>query len=290
VARAVEAAQPLIDTRRQRLHTTLAAAEVTVYGDVARLTQVVLNLLNNAAKYTPEGGDIWLEVNEIEGSAEVRVRDNGMGIPPTLIDSIFDLFAQGERTLDRSEGGLGIGLTLARRLVTLHGGNISARSEGIGKGAEFIVTLPRMGREASADAIPQDGFEMPVAARKLSILVVDDNVDAAVSMAMLLRMGGHQVEIEHTGPPALAHAIETRPDVLLLDIGLPGMSGYEVARELRKRPELAGLKIFAMTGYGQDEDRKRSLEAGFDGHLVKPVLPAELFALIAEPAGENVPD
>ena len=288
VARAVEAAQPLIDTRRQRLHAALADSEIIVYGDVARLTQVVLNLLNNAAKYTPEGGDIWLEVRDVDGSAEVRVRDNGMGIPATLIDSIFDLFAQGERTIDRSEGGLGIGLTLARRLVTLHGGNITAHSEGVGKGAEFVVTLPRMGREASAGAIPQDGFVMPVAKRKLSILVVDDNVDAAVSMAMLLRMGGHQVEIEHTGPPALAHAIETRPDVLLLDIGLPGMSGYEVARELRKRPELAGLKIFAMTGYGQEEDRRRSLDAGFDGHLVKPVLPAELFALLAETPGERL--
>ena len=288
-ARAVEAAQPLIDTRRQRLHASLMSSEITVFGDVARLTQVILNLLNNAAKYTPEGGDIWLEVKAIDGGAEVRVRDNGVGIPASMLDTIFDLFSQGERTIDRSEGGLGIGLTLARRLVTLHGGTISAHSAGIGKGAEFVVTLPRMGRESAPTAMPQDGFEVPVAARKRSILVVDDNIDAAVSMAMLLRMAGHAVELEHAGPPAVTHAIEMRPDVILLDIGLPGMSGYDVARELRARPDLKGMKIFAMTGYGQEDDRRRSLEAGFDGHLVKPVLPAELFALVSDPTSGGAP-
>jgi len=203
-------------------------------------------------------------------------------MPEPLLERVFDLFAQGERTLDRSEGGLGIGLTLARRIVTLHGGTIVARSEGVGKGSEFIVRLPRLKFEVKPSAQARAEVRLPRGAQKRSILVVDDNADAAASMAHLLRMVGHDVEIEHDGRAALGHIARSKPDVLLLDIGLPGMSGYEVAKHARARPEGQGLRIYALTGYGQEQDRQRAMESGFDGHLVKPVAPAELLALIDE--------
>jgi PAS domain S-box-containing protein len=283
IQRAIEASGPLLDARKHRLHFDAGTEALPVHGDLTRLTQVVLNILNNAAKYTPEGGDIWIDT-ALEGDDVVMcVRDNGVGISPQLIENIFDLFAQGERTLDRSEGGLGIGLTLARRIVKLHGGTIVARSDGPGKGAEFVVRLPRLKLEFSRvqpDALPGD---TPQTGQKRSILVVDDNTDNADSMATLLRMVGHDVAIEHDGAAALERIAERTPDILLLDIGLPGMSGYDVAKHLRARPEGQGLLIYAMTGYGQEEDRRRSLAAGFDGHLVKPVMPRELFALIDDP-------
>ena len=280
VHRAIEATRPIIDARKHRLHLNIESESIPVNGDLTRLTQVIVNLLNNAAKYTPGGGDITLEVAAEGDDAVVRVRDNGVGIPSELLDHVFDLFAQGERTIDRSEGGLGIGLTLVRRIVGLHGGSVSAASEGVGKGSEFVVRIPRLHLERS-EARPQvGGFALPGGLQKRSVLVVDDNADSASSMATLLRMVGHDVEIEHDGPAALTRIAAAVPDIVLLDIGLPGMSGYEVARHLRARPEGQGLRIFAMTGYGHEEDRKRSLEAGFDGHLVKPVMPAELLALI----------
>jgi PAS domain S-box-containing protein len=278
IQRAIEAVRPLIDERKHALHLQLADQPLAVNGDMTRLTQVVVNLLNNAAKYTPEGGDLTVET-AIEGDdAVLRVKDTGVGMPDALIERVFDLFAQGERTLDRSEGGLGIGLTLARRIVTLHGGTIVARSDGIGKGSEFIVRLPRLKFDVQASQAPTEAL-LP-SSQKRSVLVVDDNADAAASMAHLLRMVGHEVEVEHDGPAALDHVTRSMPDVLLLDIGLPGMSGYEVAKRVRARPEGQGLRIYALTGYGQDQDRQRALESGFDGHLVKPVAPAELLALI----------
>ena len=282
IARAVEAARPLIDRRKHRLHMQLPPEQLMVHGDQTRLTQVLVNLLNNAAKYTPEGGDVWIHASLEGADALVRVRDNGTGISPQLIENIFDLFAQGERTLDRSEGGLGIGLTLARRIVILHGGTIVARSEGAGKGSEFTVRLPRLDLEAPGSRMVSEASELPTGARRRSILVVDDNRDAANSTAMLLRMAGHQVDIAHDGEAALQRVASDAPEIILLDIGLPGMSGYEVARRLRARPEGQGVKIFAMTGYGQDSDRQRSRASGFDGHLVKPVMPADLLALIEE--------
>jgi PAS domain S-box-containing protein len=280
VQRAVEAVRPLIDARKHRLQLNPPGESVPINGDMTRITQVFINLLNNAAKYTPEGGDISVDVASERDDAVVRVKDNGAGIPPQLIEHVFDLFAQGERTLDRSEGGLGIGLTLARRIVALHGGSITARSGGVGQGAEFVVRLPRLNLQASATDAATAAMEISGRPQKRRLLVVDDNLDAAESMAMLLRMVGHEVEIEHDGHAALARVASMAPDILLLDIGLPGMSGYEVAKHLRERPEGQGLKIFAMTGYGQEEDRRKSHEAGFDGHLVKPVLPGDLFALI----------
>jgi PAS domain S-box-containing protein len=279
IHRAIESSRPLVDARKHRLELRLSGDPVLVHGDLTRLTQVVVNLVNNAAKYTPEGGTIEIESVAVQGDVEVRVRDNGVGIPPNQLESIFDLFAQGERTLDRSEGGLGIGLTLARRIVELHGGSLRARSEGPGRGAEFVIRMPRLDLEMVPTRAPAD-LAPEASAPKRRILVVDDNVDAADSMAMLLRMVGHEVHIEHDGNAALEHASRTTPDIILLDIGLPGMDGYGVARHLRARPEGQGLRIYALTGYGQEEDRRRSLASGFDGHLVKPVLPAELLALV----------
>ena len=278
VSRAIEGSRPLIDARRQQLEVRCWERPIAVHGDMTRLTQVIVNLLNNAAKYTPEGGRIALET-AIEGEEGiVRVRDNGMGIPPHLLERVFDLFAQGERTLDRSEGGLGIGLTLARRIVALHGGAILARSEGAGRGAEFEIRLPRLDLDLPAGSAGTSGTG--AASRKRSVVVVDDNDDAASSMAMLLRLMGHEVSIAHDGESALRRIEEEHPDVVLLDIGLPGMSGYEVAERLRKTPAGRAAKLYALTGYGQDEDRRRSAETGFDGHLVKPVLPGDLFGLI----------
>jgi PAS domain S-box-containing protein len=285
VRRAIEATRALLEKRGHRLHVDLPAEPVTVHGDVTRLTQVVLNLLNNAAKYTPEGGDIWVELAPIDGEVRLRVRDNGVGVPPQMIEDIFDLFAQGERTLDRSEGGLGIGLTLARRIVALHGGSIRAQSAGPGSGSTFEVLLPRLDMR-SAESDPRAAItRLPEGTSQRSVLVVDDNTDAASSIAMLLRMHGQEVDVVDCGAAAIERLRSRRPDVLLLDIGLPDMTGYEVAREARRLPGGERIRIYALTGYGQQEDRQRTIEAGFDGHLVKPIAPADLVALVVEPDG-----
>jgi CheY-like chemotaxis protein len=279
IQRALESSRPLLDKRGHHVHLALPKEKLLVHGDVTRITQVVVNLLNNAAKYTPEGGDVWVKVAPEGEDAVVRVRDNGTGIAPELIENVFDLFAQGERTLDRSEGGLGIGLTLARRIVTMHGGSISAHSEGPGKGSEFVVRLPRLDPEAWESG-PTGNLERRGAGGKRAILIVDDNRDAAESAAMLLRMAGHDVRIEHDGATAIARATASIPDVMLLDIGLPDMDGYEVANRVRALPGGQAVHILAMTGYGQEADRRRSRESGFNGHLLKPVMPADLFALV----------
>jgi PAS domain S-box-containing protein len=285
IQRAIESSRPLIDERRHRLHVKLSEKPVMVNGDMTRLIQVMLNLINNAAKYTPEGGDIWVELEAPDGEAVMRVRDNGSGIAPGMTESIFDLFAQGERTIDRSEGGLGIGLTLARRIVQLHGGSIKVDSAGPGTGAQFTVMLPRLDLDSSEARPVVTEANLLGDAGRCYVLVVDDNVDAASSMAMLLRMHGQEVDVEERGGPALERVAARAPDVILLDIGLPDMSGYDVAREVRLRPNGDRIRIFALTGYGQEEDRRRSLEAGFDGHLVKPVAPADLISLVADSGG-----
>jgi CheY-like chemotaxis protein len=282
VLRAIESARPLIDRRHHRLHVEMPEDPVTVHGDLTRIVQVVLNLLNNAAKYTPEDGDIWVELGCADGDAVLKVRDNGSGIAANLTEAIFDMFAQGERTIDRSEGGLGIGLTLARRIVALHGGQIGVHSAGPGAGAEFTVMLPRLDTESS-EAVPViAGKRASSSGARRYVLVVDDNADAANSMAMLLRMYGQEVEVEVLGAPAIERSARRLPDVMLLDIGLPDMSGYEVAREVRALEGGDRVKIFALTGYGQEEDRRKSLAAGFDGHLVKPVAPGDLVSLVAD--------
>ncbi|HET7729509.1 MAG TPA: PAS domain S-box protein [Usitatibacter sp.] len=280
---ALETARPHFDSRRQALHVDLAAKPVPINGDLTRITQVVANLLNNAAKYTPKGGEVWVESRREGDDAVVVVRDNGAGIPPQVLPSVFDLFAQGERTLDRSEGGLGIGLTLVRRIVELHGGRIAARSDGIGKGSEFEMRLPAL-REAHLVATTEEGDMASNAGPRQAILVVDDNADAAGMIQALLAMAGHDVEIALDGQGALDSLSRRMASTVLLDIGLPDMSGYDVARRIRALPGGGLVRIIALTGYGHEQDLQRSLDAGCNGHLVKPVMPAELFAALGESA------
>ncbi|HEY1376607.1 MAG TPA: response regulator, partial [Gemmataceae bacterium] len=241
-------------------------------------------LLNNAAKYTEAGGRIRLAVSRQGDEAVISVADTGIGIPPDVLPHIFDLFTQDARGLDRAEGGLGIGLTLVRRLVEMHGGTIRAMSAGPGRGSEFIVRLPALPFQPGEPAAPPAAADKVPAAAPRRVLIVDDNVDSAESLALLLGIGGHNVRTAADGPAALAAARDHRPDIVLLDIGLPRMDGYEVARRLRGEPDLPPVTLIAMTGYGQDEDRRKARDAGFDHHLVKPVDPEELARLLAQPS------
>jgi PAS domain S-box-containing protein len=281
VAQAIETSRPLIEERRHHLEVRQPDEPLRVLGDPTRLAQVVLNLLNNAAKYTEEGGKITLMIERTPREAVVRIRDNGLGIPRDMLPRIFDLFTQVDRTIDRAQGGLGIGLMLVRRLVQMHGGSVTVASEGPGKGSEFTVRLPLLDAAAPAGAGRAEGTDGAAAVRRQRILVVDDNRDSADSLSMLLRLAGHEVRTAYDGTAGLAAARRWRPDVVLLDIGLPGLDGYEVVRRLRQEAGLQQALVVAMTGYGKDEDRERSQEAGFDAHLVKPVDPEELAQLIA---------
>jgi CheY-like chemotaxis protein len=261
---------------------------VWLQGDFARLAQVVSNLLHNAAKYSEDGGRIQLELSVGDGQALIVVRDNGIGIDAALLPRIFDLFAQGTRSLDRMQGGLGVGLTLARRLVELHGGRVEATSGGARKGAEFKVYIPCIsvvhGGEAVQAARP---VAPPVRGRR--ILIVDDNEDAAESIARFLQLEGHEVKTVGDGPQAIACVPVFAPQIIVLDIGLPGLSGYEVARRLRQMPITANVLLIALTGYGQKEDQQRAMDAGFDRHFVKPTDPQKLVDLIAQwPAQPSV--
>jgi PAS domain S-box-containing protein len=263
----VETVRPLIEQRRHALDVRLPPEPIWIDGDSTRLEQVVVNLLNNAAKYTDEGGHIWLSLQQEGNEAVLQVRDSGVGIAPELMPRIFDLFTQAERSLARSQGGLGIGLCLVQRLLEMHGGKIAAHSS-LGQGSEFVVRLPVVLISAS-ETPPATVTDQPTA-RSLRVLMVDDNVDTVESLAMLLLMEGHEVRTAHDGLQGLAAALEYRPDVVLLDIGLPGLNGYEVAKQIRQHPALKNVVLVAMTGYGQEADRQRSQEAGFDHHLVKP--------------------
>jgi len=280
VTRAVETARPLIDARKHELLIDVAPGSLLVQGDLVRLGQVVANLLNNAAKYMEPGGWIWLKVGREGDKIVLHLRDAGIGIAPEMLPQIFDLFTQAEHSPSLSQGGLGIGLTLVRRLVEMHGGKVEAHSEGLGRGSEFVVSLPAMA-EAPTPAPKRDknAEEEPKTARR--VLVVDDNVDSADSMAELLRVWGHEVQAVHNGSEALAVAPGFRPEVALLDIDMPDMTGYELARQLRTRHGLSGTAFVALTGFGQEDDHRRSAEAGFRAHLVKPVDPEALRRLLA---------
>jgi PAS domain S-box-containing protein len=279
IERALESSSPLIQERKHRVEVSLPEEPLVVQGDSTRLSQVFLNLLNNAAKYTPENGLIQISGKAEGQHAVIRVRDNGLGIAPELLPKVFDLFVQGSRSLDRAEGGLGIGLALVREIVRLHGGSVSVSSAGVQQGSEFTVKLPLVTRSPHQMKSEQD-TEAAIPARHRRILVVDDNSDSAESMALLLRASGHEVHTAHDGASALEQAGAHKPEIVLLDIGLPGMSGYTVAKRLRAIPELDAVTLIAMTGYGQEEDRKRSRDAGFDHHLVKPIDLAVLTALL----------
>jgi PAS domain S-box-containing protein len=272
VAEAVEQVHGLIETKKQVL-TVQDASDQTMHvkGDRTRLTQVLTNILNNAAKYTPESGAITIRLSADHGQAEVTVSDTGMGISPELLPHVFELFTQGERSADRSQGGLGLGLALVKSLVELHGGTVAATSPGIGKGSEFCIKLPKL--EDRSNSLDKQGENLNAFSSSTSsrILVVDDNVDAAETLAMLLEALGHTVSIEHSARKALESARREIPKMVFLDIGLPEMNGYELAHRLRTIPEMAAATLIAVTGYGQPEDRARALAAGFDHHLVKPV-------------------
>lgn len=282
VARAVEASRPAIDAKGHHLVVSLKDTPVWVDADLTRLTQVLGNLIHNAAKYTPDGGRITIEAGREGPDAVIRVRDTGFGLPVNMLSRVFDMFTQVNRSLDRSQGGLGIGLALVRRLVAMHGGQVEARSEGPGCGSEFIVRLPALEVEPAETRAPAAAANEAVMASR-RVLVVDDNPDAAESLSMLLGMRGHEVRTASDGPSAIAAATEFRPDVVLCDIGLPLMDGYEVVAQLRGRPELAATRFVALTGYGREEDIKRSYEAGFHLHLVKPVDVAKLDVALGRP-------
>jgi PAS domain S-box-containing protein len=281
---ALETSRPLIEAGRHELIVRPSADPVWVTGDLTRLAQVVGNLLNNSAKYTPEGGHIWLTVERRGDQVLIRVRDDGMGIPCEMVPKIFDMFTQVDRNLKQSQGGLGIGLTLVRRLVEMHEGKVEAVSEGAGRGCEFIVTLP-LAAELTTEGCngqPNEKCERGAQAPIRRILVVDDNKDSAESLSLLLQLKGNEVKVVHDGPSALEAMKEYRPAVVLLDIGLPGMSGHEVARKLRETQEGKGVVLIAQTGWGQEEDRQRSTAAGFDAHLVKPLDFAALQSVLAK--------
>jgi len=277
IHQAVEMSQPLADKAGHRLNVILPATPLFLHADPVRLTQVFANLLNNSCKYTPPGGDIRISVERDGGQAVVRVKDSGAGIPRERLDGIFDMFAQVNRSPERAQGGLGIGLTLVRRLVEMHDGSVKAESDGLGKGSEFIVRLPALaGVPETRSAHPPKVSQPPVRAR---VLIVDDNRDAADALAMLLRQTGHEAHVAYDGSAAVAATEKHRPDVMLLDIGLPGISGHEVCRQIREQPWGRSIRMIALTGWGQADDRRKSREAGFDDHLVKPV---ELSALLEQ--------
>jgi two-component system CheB/CheR fusion protein len=283
VRQCVDAVKHVFEARDQEVNLTTPKEPVLVEADTTRLEQVVDNLLQNASKFTPKGGNTWVSLERakrgIHGIALLHVQDEGLGIAPELLPHVFDGFMQADRSLARTHGGLGIGLTLVRSLVQLHGGAVEARSAGIGKGSSFVVMLPLSDQvEAAAQKrptpVPSSGTKTPTRSRR--VLLVDDNEDSARSLELLLGLAGHDVRVAHAGGPALGIAREFQPEVILLDIGLPGMDGYTVARRLRQEPTVPRPTIVALTGYGQEQDRNEALDSGFDVHMTKPVDPEEL--------------
>jgi signal transduction histidine kinase len=278
---AVETSRTQVEQRGHVLNITLPGHPIRVDGDLTRLTQVIANLLTNAAKYQNQNGRIDLTVAEQDGMAVVTVCDQGIGIAPEMLTRVFELFAQGERSLDHAQGGLGIGLSLVRTLVEMHGGTVSAASAGLGMGSEFVVCLPCRPDISRHPMRENDNAVMYTNGESRSVLIVDDNQDAADSLLMLMKLRGYDARVAYDGTTAIDIALHDKPNVVLLDIGLPGMDGCEVCRQLRQLG-LTDTRIIAMTGYGQDRDRERSLEAGFDLHTVKPVKINDLMRMIGE--------
>jgi CheY-like chemotaxis protein len=275
--------QPLIESCRHCLSVAFGSEPIYVDGDVARLTQVFGNILHNAAKYTGQEGSIWISTEKTGEHAVVHIRDNGPGIPAQMLGEIFEMFQQVDQTLERSYGGLGIGLTLVKRLVELHGGRVEAHSEGLGKGSEFVVYLPLAMAPTNGES---DGGFAPVTRRPGSlprhrVLVVDDVKASAKTLAMMLRSIGQDVAMLHDGPAALDWLDANSVDVVFLDIAMPEMSGYDVARQIRQREVRGRLSLVALTGYGQEDDRRRAIEAGFDHHMTKPTSMEALEHLLA---------
>jgi len=282
VARAVEMASPLLEQRAQLLQLAVPHRGLSIDADPIRLPQVFSNLLMNAAKYTERGGRIELSAAREDGEIVVTCRDNGIGISPLLLATMFEPFVQGTRSLDRAEGGMGLGLALVRSLTQLHGGTVTAQSRGRGQGSTFIVRLPALAesrRPMRLDVPVVDGVEAPARAER--VLIVDDNQDCALGFAEIIKLLGHEVEVAHDGPRALAVAARFRPTIALIDIGLPVMDGYELARRLREANGSDPLKLIAVTGYGEDANKAMSLEAGFDVHTVKPLPLENLRTLLA---------
>jgi signal transduction histidine kinase/CheY-like chemotaxis protein len=282
VEAALETVQPVLDARLQAVTVRRPGEKIFVGGDSMRLCQVVANLLTNASKYSPERARIDILMGGSAFDAFIEVRDPGAGIDPQLLPHLFDLFLQGDRTLDRAQGGLGVGLTIVKLLIEMHGGRVEARSAGLGKGSEFRIVLPRVAAQTVAPSPEVPEERQKVKPRR--ILVIEDNPDAAESMRTLLRTDGHEVEVVHDGAAGLARLEDFRANIVLLDIGLPRMDGYMVAHAIRERFGLAGRrpKLLALTGYGRDEDRNAALKAGFDGHLSKPVDPRRLLQIVAD--------
>jgi PAS domain S-box-containing protein len=270
VTRALETVRPTLDARGHRFRLTLPAEPIPLEADPARLAQILANLLDNAAKYTPPGGSIWLSAARDGDGIEFRVRDTGAGLAPELLPNLFDLFVQGDRSLARSRGGLGIGLTIVRRLVELHGGRVEARSEGVGHGSEFIVHLPAPPVTAAGATVEPPPASTAATPTALRVLLVEDNRDAAEVLGIIIELWGHEVRVALDAAAALDVVGAWTPDVILSDLGLPRMDGYELARRLREQPSLAGAVLIALSGYGRDEDKQAALDAGFDHHLVKP--------------------
>lgn len=276
---AVDTCRSLIDEGHQQLSVALADQAVRLSADPVRIEQVIINLLTNAAKYTPDGGRIWLSVEQEQETAVVRVRDTGEGISPEALPNLFTMFSQVARAEDHSHGGMGIGLGLVRSLVEMHGGTVEVRSEGLGKGSEFVVRLPISNEDPQP--LEQASPDSPSTA-ELRVLIVDDNADSARLMAMMLGAMNYQSQAQFSGSEGLKAAEAFRPHVILLDIGMPEMDGYEFARRIREHPELGDVQLIAVTGYGQDVDRKRSEEVGINHHLVKPVERSTLVTLLKD--------
>jgi two-component system CheB/CheR fusion protein len=290
VRQAVEIARPGIEGRRHRLDVVVPDGPVPVEGDFGRLAQVVSNLLNNAAKYTPDGGTITLTLRAAGERAELRVRDTGLGIAPEQMGTLFQPFAQLDRSISRAAGGLGVGLALVRALVELHGGTVTVASDGPNHGAEFTVRLPLTARPGSSPTEPEQPAsksEVRAPQSAVKVLIVDDNEDAAESLAALLELSGYEVRTAFDGRAALVAAGEFRPDAVLLDIGMPGMNGYEVAAHLRADERTRDVVLVALTGWSHEEELRKTAEAGFDHHLVKPVEPGKLHALLTTADGRK---